>query len=135
MNVSKMTRDILHKLPEKIDLFDTIFNSSTDGLCILINKEFIGCNDQFLKIFKIKSRKHSKKMQPIDFAPEFQPNGMESLTVFRKLLKKCLNSGHAHRELLLHDTQGTEIWVDVVLMRATNKEKCVIYSIVKVILE
>lgn len=128
-----MANDKISGLVEKEDLFDTIFDSSSDGLCIMIDREFVNCNDQFLNIFKIESREARKKMLPIDFAPELQPNGVESIDIFRKLLDKCLTSGHAHRELLLKDTQGNEIWVDVVLLRATNVTKCVVYSIVKLL--
>ena len=116
-------------------LFSEIYKNSSDGLSIMIDGKFFDCNDALLKMFKINSKNDLANMKPGRLAPEIQPDGIDSSEMFKKGLADCLKTGFSHHERLVNDTQGNEFWVDAILIKVTDKEKTIVYSIAKLIVE
>jgi HAMP domain-containing protein len=116
-------------------LFSEIYKNSSDGLSIMIDGKFLDCNDGLLKMFKINSREELANMKPGRLAPEIQPDGIDSIEMFNKGLAACIKTGFSHHERLVKDTEGNEFWVDAILVKVTDKDKTIVYSIAKLIVD
>ncbi|MGB5105697.1 MAG: PAS domain S-box protein [Candidatus Zixiibacteriota bacterium] len=98
------------KIRESEVLYRTIFKSSGEGL-LLMTDSFIDCNERAAEIWKCKRSDICGK-SPLDFSPEFQPDGSRSVDKLHEYLTyalegnfKCFNWRHLRLDGVEIDTE------------------------------
>jgi PAS domain S-box-containing protein len=89
-----ITRDITEqvlneeRIKESEQIYRSLFENAADGI-FLINDIFIDCNDSICKMFK-RERGEIIGAHPVDFSPEFQPNGKTSFELANEKIQLAL---------------------------------------------
>ncbi len=61
-------------------LYKTLFENAGDGIFIMSAEKFLECNPMTLKIYGCSTKEDIIGRTPMEFSPEFQPDGQASLT-------------------------------------------------------
>ncbi len=117
------------QMQEQKDLFEALFNGSSDGLTIIENNKLIDCNIALLKMYKIKNKTTLKEGKLGELSPQYQENNILSSKVFEKRKKECLKNGISSYEWLAKKTTGEIFWANMILVNIKTNNKNLIYSI------
>lgn len=128
------TRDISHKKALELETvkqkqtFETLFNDSLDGLCLLTKEAYIDCNPAFVELFGFKNKSEVIGISPIDISPEFQPDGQTSVNKAVAIIKTAFSEGKIRFEWMHKKTDGTEFWCEIVLFKIIVEDNEVLYA-------
>jgi PAS domain S-box-containing protein len=116
--------------------FRTMYQSSTDAVMMLDEKNFRDCNEATIRTFGCRDKAEFCSKHPADCSPAFQPCGTDSLTLANRQIAKALESGSnrfewVHKRL---DT-GKNFPAEVLLSRMTLDERTVLQATVRDITE
>jgi PAS domain S-box-containing protein len=97
--------------------------------CIVFdeNLETVRCNVEALRLYGFTSQAEFDE-KFIQFAPEYQPNGMRSPEMFKKTLEDVLKSGKEHFEWKQHHADGRLLSIEVILVRVPGRNKHLIIA-------
>ena len=132
--LSKAKKDIEKKslqMQEQKDLFEALFNGSSDGLTLIENNKLIDCNTALLKMYHIKDKKTLKNSKPGSLTPKYQENNILSSKLFQMKKEDCLKKGISNYEWLAKKTTGEIFWVNIILINIKTNNKNLIYSIIR----
>ncbi|MGA2333113.1 MAG: PAS domain S-box protein [Syntrophales bacterium] len=99
-------------LRESEERFKTLFEKSTDAQILLdYEGKVVDCNDAHVKLFGLQGKSEILGHTPVDFAPEFQPDGTPSSEIGKKMRTAILEKGSARFEWVhqKHDPARTPI--------------------------
>lgn len=135
------TRDISEKKELEIKLsqqkegFETLFNESVDGLCWLVDGQYIDCNKAFLKLFGFRSKSEVIGLTPMDISAEFQDQGVPSAPLVPQRLGETDSKESVRFEWKHKKVDGSEFWAEVTLSRIMLNGNKVRYAITRDISE
>ncbi len=103
-------RRVENALRESEHWYRTIFEGSSEGFFIMTDL-FLDCNEQACKIFRC-SKEDIMGHSPIEFSPEFQPDGRSSAEAAREYIKSAMAGKpqrfywkHKRKDGILIDTE------------------------------
>ncbi len=107
----KIDEEMLHQSENK---FRSIFEAANDSIFILENNIFIDCNKRTLELFRCKKEEIIGKT-PLDFSPEFQPDGRASEEKAIEMIKLAYKGDMVQFEWLHTKMDGVEFFTEVSL--------------------
>jgi PAS domain S-box-containing protein len=111
--------------------YQRLFENANDGIFIMEGDEFIECNTQVLNIFGLHSKEQILGKSPLDFSPEFQPDGQKSAVKAHHKIQQALE-GTAQVFEWQHQTwDGKKVDVEVSLNRLQLADDVYVQAIVR----
>ena len=96
--------------------FRTLFESANEGTIILQNLKFIDCNEKALQIYKA-TKEQLIGNTPLDFSPEYQPDGIKSEIKAKQKIEAALNGTPQVFEWLHTKTDGSLFFAEINLIK------------------
>lgn len=115
-------------LKDNEEKFRSVFEGSPNAIVLSDGENYLDCNNQTLKMFGVKNVSDFLKHNPIDFSPEFQPNGERSEVLFKQLVKKTIELGHYRFEWQLKRLDGKLFFSEMLLSYYLYQGKKVIQA-------
>ncbi|GGF84343.1 PAS domain-containing protein [Alteromonas lipolytica] len=128
------TRDISEKKALQLEIakqkeaFETLFNESLDGLCLLTTECYFDCNKAFVQMFDAKDKNQIIGATPMDLSPFSQPDGSKSLDKAQAIIRTAFTQGKIRFEWVHKKFNGTEFWCEIILFRISLNGKDVLYA-------
>jgi diguanylate cyclase (GGDEF)-like protein/PAS domain S-box-containing protein len=113
------------KLEEQEELYNLVFNTSLNGVLLMDLQSglFLDCNDAIVKILKLSSKEEVLQHHPLEFSPEFQPDGRRSDEKAVETIKKAIKNGSLFFEWKHTRATGEEFWAEILLTKVTISGK------------
>ena len=129
----KRVEEALHSSETK---FRTLFNSTSDAVMLLDEKNFLDCNKATLAIFGCATRKEFCKKHPAELSPSQQPCGTDSIVLANRMIAEAMGKGSIHFEWMhkRNDT-GETFTADVLLTAMELDGKRIVQAVVRDITE
>jgi PAS domain S-box-containing protein len=118
-------------LKKKIEIeknkFKNIFDKSSDGFLILTNGKFTDCNQSIIDMLGYSSTKDIYNISPAQLSPKVQPDGQDSLTKSRLMIKIAIDNGFNNFRWVHRRKDGSDFWCDIALTNISKDENEVIH--------
>lgn len=111
--------------------YQRLFENANDGIFIMDGDQFVECNDQVIRIFGLDSKEQILGKSPIDFSPEYQPDGRKSENKALEKIQKALDGTPQVFEWKHQTLEGKLIDVEVSLNRLQLVDKVYIQAILR----
>ncbi|MEL7833920.1 PAS domain S-box protein [Fodinibius sp. Rm-B-1B1-1] len=111
--------------------YQRLFENANDGIFIMKGDQFIECNNQVLNIYKLSSKSDILGKTPVDFSPEYQPDGVKSKKKAQEKINKALNGTAEVFEWQHQTSEGKPVDVEVSLNRLDMGEEAYVQAIVR----
>lgn len=99
------------------ETFKTIYENSTDGIVVMKNNKYVGCNKAILEMFHIPSKEMFLQTEVMAYMPEVQPDGKNSFRKMTRKMHEAFKHGSAKLEWLHKDYNGDDLWCEIVLTK------------------
>ena len=119
----------VESLRESEGKFRTLFEKSSDAILVFDGERLIDCNEAAVGMLDCESKEALLATPPLDFAPEFQPDGTPSPVKFAELLELVAKEGKHHYEWVGRTATGCEFWVDALITRVPYGGREVFYMV------
>ncbi len=110
-----------YRLIDKITLmnetFQTIYESSPDGIILIQNNRFKDCNSSVVKMFGYDTKEDLLSTHVSAFMPKYQDDGSLSMRKMLQMVKVALKEGHHTFEWKYIKKDKTPFWVEFVLTK------------------
>ncbi len=130
--MQKMEKKIAEKtqaLAKQKDIFETLFEKSSDGVFILDNQEVTQCNEKIIEMLRYDSKAELIGKRPARLSPPIQPDGRESLEKGDEMVALARKNGH-HQFEWEHVRKGGETFLaDVTLTPLVLDGRDVLYVV------
>ncbi|MCW8838119.1 MAG: ATP-binding protein [Thiovulaceae bacterium] len=124
-------REKTKEIIEQKQLFETVFNKSSDGFLIIEDGKVIDCNDSVVKMLKYESKQKFLNTPVSELTPEYQPDGELSSSKSKENVQKArINNSHTF-EWVVKQSDGKSLWVDVTLNNISNNSKQMFFGVWK----
>lgn len=136
-----ITRDISEKKALELEIaaqkatFETLFNESVDGLCLLTSKHYLDCNKAFLALLGFTHKEQVVGLTPIDISPEYQHDGCASADAAKEIIGHAFTTGSVRFEWVHKKADGTEFWCEIIVTKINLNGEDVLYAITRDISE
>jgi len=114
--------------------FKSLFETSSDAIFIMDKSMYLDCNSKTSQIFGCDNY-HIIGHSPLDFSPEFQPDGKSSKLKAAEKINAALNGEPQYFEWLHKKFDGTEFNAEISLNRVIIKGEYLLHAIVRDISE
>jgi len=111
--------------------FRTLFENSEDAIFIMDDDKFIDCNPVTLEIYGFQSPDQILGRTPLDFSPDKQPNGRDSLEYAREIMKEAMEGKTQFFEWVHYNLDGTLLSADVKLNKLVLNNQIFLQAIVR----
>ena len=111
--------------------YQRLFENANDGIFMMQGDEFVECNEQVLNIYGCSSRSEILGKTPIDFSPEYQPDGEKSSKKAARKIQNALNGEPQVFEWKHIKKNGTPIDAEVSLNKLELGNKIYVQAIVR----
>lgn len=122
--VEELNRTLEEKIKERTkelfdqkNVFETLFNESSDPVLLIKNGHFIDCNNSALKTLKFDKKEKLLNLKPHQISPKFQPDGSKSIEKEEFLIEDCLKRGKNQFQWVHIKANQEQFWVDVSLTK------------------
>jgi PAS domain S-box-containing protein len=116
--------------------FRTLYDSTSDAVMLLDEKNFLDCNPASLAMFGCASREEFCSKHPADVSPPVQPDGTDSRTLANQRIATALEKGANHFEWMHKRADTGETFTADVLLSAMELDgKPVLQAVVRDITE
>ena len=116
-------------LTEQQNIYESLFNESSDGVCIFYRGKFIDCNNALLDILQYPTKAQFLALNPDDLSPLKQPDGALSADKSAMYIKKCYELGSTRLEWVCLKLNREEFWVEVVMTRIRSNKQNLIHFV------
>ena len=126
-----------YALAESERKYRDLFESSHDAIMTLEppSWKFTSCNQATVALFGAKSEAEFVSLGPWDVAPEFQPDGADSVSKAKKMIEKAVLDGSASFEWVHKRIDGPEFISTVLLTRMERQGTVFLQATVRDITE
>ncbi|MCJ8299475.1 MAG: PAS domain-containing protein, partial [Pseudomonadales bacterium] len=113
-------------LTEQQNIYESLFNESSDGVSLYSKGKFIDCNNALLEMLQYSNKPEFLAADPADLSPPVQPDGSMSKDKSALNIKKCFKTGSNRLEWLCLKYNHEAFWVEIVMTRiCSNKQNLV----------
>ena len=115
------------KLAEQKESFETLFNDSVDGLCLLENERYTDCNRAFLNLFGFTRKEQVIGLHPADISSAIQADGKPLSESVPARLKEAEDNESVRFEWKHKRVDDSEFWAEVLITTTILNGKKVRY--------
>lgn len=119
----------VESLRESERKFRTLFDKSSDAILVFDGEHLIDCNEAAVQMLECTSKEQLLKARPIDFAPEFQPDGTPSPVQSNAVFALAAKEGKHRYEWVARTALAREFWVDALITRVPYGGREVFYMV------
>ena len=116
------------ELKEQKESFETLFNESKDGLCLVRDGKITDCNKSFLQILAYTRKEELIGLSPSDLSPKYQPNEKLSKDGVKDKIKECMENGSARFEWVHKKSDGTSFWTEIIITKIIQNNEVTIFA-------
>ncbi len=120
-------KELEFKLAEQKESFETLFNDSVDGLCLLENELYTDCNRAFLNLFGFTRKEQVIGLHPADISSPIQADGKPLSESVPARLKEAEDNESVRFEWKHKRVDGSEFWAEVLITTTLLNGKKVRY--------
>jgi len=132
--ILRQAEDVLglnQRLARNETKFRTLYESSNDAFFLLGDLGFLDCNPATLPLFGCQTKEEFCSRHPVDFSPEFQPDGTPSSILAERRIKTAIETGSNRFEWLHQRLDETTFYADVLLNCMELDGKPVVQAVVR----
>jgi len=108
-------KELEFKLAEQKESFETLFNDSVDGLCLLENEVYTDCNSAFLNLFGFSAKEQVIGLKPADISADIQADGQPLEVSVPQRLKEADENESVRFEWKHKRIDGSEFWAEILI--------------------
>lgn len=124
-NVKERTKE----LQEQKDIFETLFNDTSDAIALIRDEKFVDCNSAVLNLLGFKNKDSFLNIKPHEISPKYQPDGQLSEKKGQFVINECLEEGKVKFEWVHKKSNNEEFWVDVSLTKIILNNENVVHVV------
>ena len=135
-------RDLEREVDEKTrevakqkDVFETLFEKSSDGIFILEDRQIIHCNEKIIEMLRYETKEDLIGQRPAKLSPYFQPDGRVSLEKGDEMVERARTEGHHQFEWMHTRRDGEAFLADVTMTPITIEGRDVLHVVLRDISE
>jgi PAS domain S-box-containing protein len=118
------------QIAKQKELFEKLYNKSSDGVLLLKNKKITDCNEAATKIL------HYSKEELIgkyfyEISPKFQADGQSSNLKSINKINEALKNGISSFEWMHTSKDHKKLWIDIVLTSIEINNNLVIHTVIR----
>jgi PAS domain S-box-containing protein len=117
-------------LRESEQKFRALFETSSHGVMLHDDKQFLDVNPAAIRIMGCQSAAELLGKHPSELSPPTQPDGEGSAAASARHIGECMKNGHARFEWMSRDTGGNTIPLEVILTRIEIGGRPIIQAVV-----
>jgi len=117
-------------LRESEQKFRALFETSSHGVMLHDDKQFLDVNPAAVRIMGCKSAAELIGKHPMEISPPTQPDGESSATAAARHIADCMKDGHARFEWMCRDASGNSIPLEVILTQIEIGGRPIIQALV-----
>jgi len=125
--VSSEIKEHRKELEKQKNLFEILFEKSSDGILILEGMHFVQCNEKAYQLMGYNSKEELLSLHPKVLSPKYQPDGMNSVEKAKKMMQLALEKGMHQFEWVHTKADSTPLWVEVRLSPLVIENREYIY--------
>lgn len=132
--LSKTQNELLTKtkdLKEQKEIFETLFNDTSDGLTLIKDGKYVGCNTAILKMLNIPSKEYLLSLTPLDISAPYQEDGISSEQKAYEHIQACMENGSHKFEWLHKKYTGEIVCFEIVLTKIILNSQSVIHVVAR----
>ena len=114
-NLSRKVDERTLELEQSRRTYKSLFEKSTDGVLLLIDGEFVDCNEAAVAILGYADHEQLLRQSPSSISPPTQPDGQDSETKAAELIDQAMEQGFNRFEWVHSTASGEETWLEVLL--------------------
>ena len=111
--------------------FETLFETNTDGIVILNERGFSGCNSAALEMFRQPSVDDFIQLQPEDLGVPIQADGIPARDLALRHIQEAVTKGHAVFEWKGRRADGSQFDAEIALHSMRLDERTYIQAIIR----
>ncbi len=110
----KKRKKVQQELRQERKTFRRLIENSPDGIMIAINKQLVDCNKTAISMLGFTSKQEVINSKITDLIQVTQPDGSNSITLIKNMIRKCIDEGYARYKLKAHSKNKADFWIDVI---------------------
>ena len=124
------------QLRESEDKHRTLFNSSRDAIMVLDpGDRFIDGNPAAVELFGCRDKEEFTSKTPVDFSPEYQPDGASSSLKAQEMIAQAIEKGVHSFEWKHQRLNGEEFYASILITKMLLRNQVVLQATVRDITE
>jgi len=117
-------------LQESEHKYQTLVENSDTAIMLLSDDKFVECNVATLRMFACASKEEFLKLSPVSVSPEFQSNGIDSISMARQEIELAMEKGSNRFDWVHKRNNGEEFFAEVHLTRVLIQGQVMIQAVV-----
>ncbi len=113
----QQTAKTYQKLIADNNVFETLYNKSSDAVILFKSNTTFDCNEAAQKLFELKGKKGLSYKSLLDLSPKNQPDGIQSDEKFYAMIGIAVKNGFHRFEWHNRKENGELFWTDIVLTK------------------
>ncbi len=110
----KQRKKIQTALTQERETLRRLIESSPDGIMVAIDKQLVDCNKTAITMLGFTNKQEVINSNLADLIQVTQPDGSNSITLIKKMVRKCIEDGYARYKLKAHSKNNKDFWIDVI---------------------
>ncbi|UFH60382.1 EAL domain-containing protein [Sulfurovum mangrovi] len=123
------------KLAKQKDIFETLYEKSSDGIVILEKGKLVRCNQKIVDMLAYDSKEEVLNLHPSKLSPPCQPDGRDSYKKAEEMVEIARHSKMYQFEWVFRKSTGEDFFAEVTMTPMELDDRKVIYVIWKDITE
>ncbi len=128
-DLDKIIQEKTQEVQEQKDIYENLYQKSTDGILLIENGKFINCNESIVKMLQYSSKDELLNIHPSKLSPQYQPDGRESFKKANEMMQIALNTGSHAFEWMHTRATGENFWAEIVLTKITQNNKDILHVV------
>ena len=128
-NLDKILEEKTCALQEQRDVFESLYQKSTDAILLIQDGKFIDCNESALKILQYDSKDVLFGKNPSNLSPDYQPDGKSSSKKAKEMIQIAMEKGSHSFEWVHTKASGETFWVEVVLTKIVQNNHDILHVV------
>ena len=113
-SLEEKVEEKLNELEIQKSTYETLFERSGSGICILKKAKIVDCNDTFVEMLGLSGKEELIGRYILEFAPSSQETGETSLKAARDFQRTLIKQGDHTWEWRFLRKNGDLLWMDIV---------------------